>query len=345
MALWLSPTLMCVHPLPNSHTVMSLIYLMESRERKMPIPIQAVCRIYSVALAAVTEGIPWIRAVDVWHISSVAEHETVFLPESLSGNDESGSVSEEDESGAKNASKSTDSADGKYADRFDERIVGKTWAGSPVVILRSLRAPGKDESARIARWERATKDDGLCCGDDSWTDQRVRLLADEWKICTGKKATLLYTSATKKDNNLADQLREDATREDAGAVPESPAMSTHTRPFKVHSGHLIVPFTNRCVREDRDIVGHGLALAIDPGMNWSPWEPFLANVAAAATERFEALELEALEAEKLRAKSWAAKLLDNEHLRKAAGDKENIDSGADDKAAGQISDRPVFGFN
>lgn len=43
--------------------------------------MQAVCGVYSAALAAVTEGIPWIRAVDVWHISSVPEHEAVFLPE------------------------------------------------------------------------------------------------------------------------------------------------------------------------------------------------------------------------------------------------------------------------
>lgn len=43
--------------------------------------MQAVCSVYSAALAAVTEGIPWIRVVDVWHVSSVPEHEAVFLPE------------------------------------------------------------------------------------------------------------------------------------------------------------------------------------------------------------------------------------------------------------------------
>lgn len=328
----------------SSKAGVPLIDLILSRERTCPFPMQAVCRVYSAALAAVTEGIPWIRAVDVWHVSSIPEHEAVFFPESPPVLDKSGSCLGEDKTSARNPSIPATSGDGKHVDRFDERIVGHTWAGSPAVVLRSLRAPEKDESARIARWEQATEDDGLCCGDDSWTDQRLRLLAGEWKICTGKVATPSCASASKRDMNLAGQSRGGAVREDAGAAPESPATLTFARPFMVHSGHVIVPFTNRCAREDRDVVGHGLALAVDPGMDWSPWEPFLADVAAAATQRFEALEVEALAAEKLRAKAWAAKVLHSEQHHRATGDHENIDDGANDEAVGQTAGHQVDGF-
>lgn len=77
------------------------------------------------------------------------------------------------------------------------------------------------------------------------------------------------------------------------------------RPFTVHSGHLVVPFSNTCVRENPDVIGHGLVLAIDPGVDWSPWESYLAEIGTAASKRFEALEAEGFAAAKLKVKAWA----------------------------------------
>lgn len=82
------------------------------------------------------------------------------------------------------------------------------------------------------------------------------------------------------------------------------------RPFMVHTGHIIVPFLNGRVREKGgDSVGHGIVLAVDRGVDWQRWEPYLMEVAAEATRCFERLENEGEVAEKERVKVWADKLL------------------------------------
>lgn len=86
-----------------------------------------------------------------------------------------------------------------------------------------------------------------------------------------------------------------------------------------------MPFANTCVRKNPHVTGHGLVLAIDPGVDWSPWEPYLAEVGTAASKRFEALEAEGFAATKLKVKSWTTDLFsltESRHPRRrvAAGD-------------------------
>lgn len=295
-----------------------------------------MCDIYAAALVAATEGLPWVRAVDLWHISSIPEHDKVFLPEVQPLHDTS-SLSEEDEVGAsvnpQSVSEATEpksftGVSGMEGAHFDEKIVGRTWAGSPVVVLRSLRTPGRDEALRGARWLRESGD-GNIHRVDAWTDQRLRLLADEWQLCAGQGRGTRFGVPSMITSPLPavpiigtsskNQGGGSAEADIATTVPVSRSTPlTPVRPFMAHSGHLIVPFTNGRVREDPDVVGHGLALAVDRGVDWTPWESHLIDVAAAATRRFEALEDDALAAEKVRVKSWAAKILSGDQNRYVA---------------------------
>lgn len=163
-----------------------------------------MCKIYSAAIAAITQALPRIRAADIWHISSICDHNTVFelddgsTPYVIQSPSSNSSGSKAWTSRADNCgdasigvlnsveSGSISSLGGSGA-RFRERVVGKTWSGSPAVILRSLRTPGSYEAACAARWLRGNGEDGggVFGKDEDWSDDRLRLLANEWRFCTG----------------------------------------------------------------------------------------------------------------------------------------------------------------
>ena len=162
-----------------------------------------MCKIYSAAIAAITRALPWIRAADVWHISSISDHKTVFKLDDSRPNIQSPSNSSnrtwtpradncgDDSIGTLSVESGITSRDSGSSARFRERVVGKTWSGSPVVVLRSLRAPGSYEAACAARWLRGNGEDGggVFGKDEDWSDDRLRLLAEEWKFCTGMENT------------------------------------------------------------------------------------------------------------------------------------------------------------
>lgn len=356
---------------------------------------QAVCNIYSAAIAAITQALPWIRAADVWHISSICDHKTVFKlnddstrcvqspsSTSSSNNNNKTGTPRADNCGDASIGTLTSAESGSISGshggsvaRFRERVVGKTWSGSPAVILRSLRAPGSYEAACAARWIRGNGEDGgsVFGKDEDWSDDRLRLLADEWKFCTGLDRTRRhgvaggvgglsadFETAAATPAAAAQEARvrrpsvagvgspgdlETAARETSAQTSSlcsvetttgvgvlSPAGSGTTtavttsdpegaaacppprggsRPFMVHTGHLVVPFLNGRVREKGGggRVGHGVVLAVDRGVDWKRWEPYLGEVADKATRCFERLESEGEAAEKARVKIWADKLL------------------------------------
>lgn len=270
-----------------------------------------MCKIYSAAIASLTEGLPWIRAADVWHVSSILDFKTVFTPEPsilaemselptsnidqaiVAGNTNTARGDAESigtltvDSGRTTNTRCGDGA------RFCERVVGKTWSGNPAVVLRSLRVPGKDEAACAARWLRGNGEDGggVFGDDEGWTDQRLRLLADEWRACTaigdrGGGPGLGPTTAPPSPSLRASPL----------SMP---------RPFTLHTGHVIVPFLNGCLRErgdgeSREVIGHGVVLAVDRGTDWRRWEPHLMETAAVATRCLERLERDGEVAERKR---------------------------------------------
>lgn len=299
--------------------------------------IQAVCQVYSAAVKATTEALPWIRAADVWHISSIPVHETVFTPGSLPiaadpsihGVNTDNFINNPDSAisiGTPSDSSLTDTA------YFCERVIGKTWSGTPRVVLRSLRAPGRDEAACAARWLRGDGSDGggIFGDDDDWTDRRLRLLADEWKACAepGTRYGIVDDAGgVPSQQGPADTMAAETT-EPQQAAPAQEAVAAGdvgvsqpprgvARPFMIHTGHLIVPFGNGRVRQqdggNADVIGHGVVLAVDRGVDWRPWESHLAGVAAAATRCFERLENEGHAAEKARVQTWADTMLHGRH--------------------------------
>lgn len=287
-----------------------------------------MCKIYSAAIASLMEGLPWIRAADVWHVSSILEHESVFAPETRlpagtqqlpAGNDSAASDTNTAEGdigsiGTLTVESSSRSVNTNLGDgsRFCERVLGKTWSGNPAVVLRSLRAPGRDEAACTARWLRGNGEDGgsVFGDDESWTDQRLRLMADEWRACTaagGRGGGDGDGGGPSADSAVV------SPSASPGALPRSVP-----RPFMLHTGHVVVPFLNGCCpRETEDggsseVVGHGVVLAVDRGVDWGRWESHLTETAAAATRCFERLERDGEVAERARVKRWKEKLLDSQ---------------------------------
>lgn len=267
---------------------------------------QAVCKIYSAAIASLTEGLPWIRAADVWHISSILDHEAVFTPEPVDPDiaaDDTNAAGGDTESIGNLTVDSGRSLDAHCGDaaRFCERIIGKTWSGYPAVVLRSLRVPARDEAACTARWLGGNGEDGggVFGDDEGWTDQRLRLLADEWRVCTA----------------IDDGDRDPGLGSSIGSLSASPGASPPPRPFMVHTGHVIVPFSNNCLREpdgggSREATGHGVVLAVDRGVDWRRWESHLIETAVVATQCFERLERDGEVVEIERVRLWKEKLLD-----------------------------------
>lgn len=246
----------------------------------------------------------------MWHLSSIPDHETVFKPESPllvespSASQTTGTPANDNLDSASVGVLSASSG-GNWPGggaSFGERVVGKTWSGFPAVVLRSLRICGRDEAARAARWLRGDGGDGgsVFGDDDDWTDQRLRLLADEWKACAGLGAMRYGID----DAGMA------SGPENAAILNPPPRPKVVARPFMVHPGHLIVPFLNGRVREKGGaVIGHGVVLAVDRGVDWRQWEPHLTDVAGMATRCFECLELEGAVAEKARVSTWADNLI------------------------------------
>lgn len=291
----------------------------------------------------------------MWHVSSILEHETVFTPEGpplrLGSNaetttSENSGIDVEDthrneslagdtHTAAGGAGSATSASGGSVGDntsggggggaRFAERVIGKTWSGSPAVVLRSLRVPGRDEAACTARWLRANGQDGggVFGDDEGWTDQRLRLLADEWSACAGSADTPSYDvegggrgSGVGTTAPISSKYSgEAATR--SGPTPAPPPVVSPRlvpRPFMLHTGHVIVPLLNRRVREtqrdaDGVVVGHGLVLAVDRGVDWGKWESHLMETAAVATRCLERLEFEGEILERERVRRWKDHLL------------------------------------
>ncbi|CAN0520923.1 unnamed protein product [Ectocarpus sp. 12 AP-2014] len=82
----------------------------------------------------------------------------------------------------------------------------------------------------------------------------------------------------------------------------------------LHTGHVIVPFLNGRVRETEKggpnvVIGHGVVLAVDRGVDWRCWESHLTETTAVATRCFERLEREGESVERERVNDWAEKLL------------------------------------
>lgn len=283
----------------------------------LPGVFQAVCKIYSAAIASLAEGLPWVRAVDLWHVSSILDHEAVFTPEALKlpassrrSIDHQSTVADDAKPAGGdmesigtltvNSGRTVNTRCGDGA-RFCERVVGMTWSGSPAVVLRSLRVPGRDEAACAARWLRGNGEDGggVFGDDEGWTDQRLRLLADEWRACTavgdggrGGPGFGYITAGSPSSSSSP------------GASP-----LPVPRPFMLHTGHVIVPFLNGYVREMENggggkFVGHGVVLAVDRGIDWRQWESHLMETAAVATRCFERLERDGELAERERVERW-----------------------------------------
>lgn len=331
---------------------------------------QAVCKIYSAAVKALTEGLPWVRAADVWHVSSIPDHKKVFETETppppMKTRKDNNDVAVDDEASIVDGNNTVDGDMGSIGSLtvdsggtaghggeirggayFCERIVGKTWSGAPAVILRSLRVPGRDEAACAARWLRGNGEGGggVFGDDDGWTDQRLRLLAGEWRACTSAGGVPDYGLASGGGGGPGFRSRDiTATTipatvgsgtsgtaavagSDTAAILSSPlplALSPRAtpRPFMLHTGHVIVPFLNGRVRETERggpnvVIGHGVVLAVDRGVDWRCWESHLTETAAVATRCFERLEREGESVERERVNDWAEKLLN----RNTAGPK------------------------
>lgn len=298
---------------------------------------KAVCKIYAAAVKAATHALPWIRAADIWHLSSVPNHETVFeptpprLPKSSSTSstvrNHASMAAKEDVLKHQRASARGEAVIGasdvgtpsitlgnhSHASvgsdaRFREKVIGKTWSGSPTIVLRSLRSPGRNEALRAARWLRGTDDadewNGCAFGDDDgWTNQRLRLLAEEWRVCAGLETASRSSCVPSSHRDYPDLKEPDLT-------------ATHPRPtntpriFTVHTGHLIVPFLNaRVQKKGGDMVGHGVVLAVDRRVDWRPWESHLIELATTATRCFECLESQGAAIEKSSVNAWASTLL------------------------------------
>ncbi|CAM9193761.1 unnamed protein product [Scytosiphon promiscuus] len=333
-----------------------------------PCPYEAVCKIYAAAITALTQGLPWIRAADVWHVSSIPDHETVFTreppPRSQPLATPTAASPKSNNDGASDDETDTDAGDAISAgggagsigtltvdsggptrqdsSTFCERVVGKTWSGVPVVVVRSLRVPGREEAAFAARWLRENGEDGggVFGDDEGWTDQRLRLLADEWEACTRGPAnnvitcganrggggdsvlasTTAATAAAGSEYSGAAAKRSTAAQrpKPAGAPESSPSpaasLRVFPRPFMAHTGHLIVPFMTGCVqrawkRGENAVIGHGVVLAVDRGVDWRRWESHLVEVAVVATRCFERLELDGEIVERERVRLWGERLL------------------------------------
>lgn len=253
----------------------------------------------------------------MWHISSIPDHETVFIPAPLSvaADSPTSSCNTATKTPGDTASIGTSTensfTNGAY---FCERVIGKTWSGTPTVVLRSLRASGRDEAACAARWVHGDGSDGggIFGDDDGWTDRRLRLLADEWRVCA-ELGTHYGIVDDVEDVPFKPQPSPTPAEVDASHVGAFESRQGASKPFMVHTGHLIVPFGNGRVRQqdggDTNVIGHGVVLAVDRGVDWRRWESHLTDVAAAATRCFERLEHEGYAAEKARAKTWAKQLL------------------------------------
>lgn len=257
---------------------------------------------YSTAVAAATKAVPWIRTADVWHVSHLPEYQAVFLPseyaiprETHTSNggrypqrkSESPASSVLGENGA--GCWSNARGIGPDGEIFSERVIGRTWDGSPVVVLRSLRTPGQEEGQRTHRWRRAQGgSEGF--GDDEWSDRRLRLLAEEWELCVSRNSRRECNRDLPRRSSAAGRIGIGSVY---GRGQGTVGISTQEPvpvPFTVHTGHVIVPFLNGRVREDSDIIGHGLALEFDSRFDWKPWEPLLVKISTETTRRLEEIE-------------------------------------------------------
>ena len=111
----------------------------------------------------------------------------------------------------------------------------------------------------------------------------------------------------------------------SGPAPAPPAASPRLapQPFMLHTGHVIVPFLNRRVREAEKegngmVFGHGLVLAVDRGIDWWKWESHLTETGKMATRCFERLEREGEIIERERVRRWRDELLEMQ-TRELAG--------------------------
>lgn len=257
---------------------------------------------YSTAVAAATKAVPWIRTVDVWHVSHLPEYQAVFLPSEYAiprethtskgggypqGKPESTASSVLGESGAGWGSNA--GGIGPEGEILSERVIGRTWDDSPVVVLRSLRTPGQEEEQRAHRWRRAQGGSGGF-GDDEWSDRRLRLLAEEWELCVSRNSRRECGQDLARRSSAAGRIGIGSVY---GRGQGTVGISTQEPvpvPFTVHTGHIIVPFLNGRVREDNDVIGHGLALEFDPRFDWKPWEPLLVKIATETTRRLEEID-------------------------------------------------------
>lgn len=336
-----------------------------------------VCKIYAAAITSITEGLPWVRAADVWHVSSILEHKAVFTPKPPSApsppqqrsrpisplhapthgpknnrNNRNDSRIDDDTAIAGDAVDGVNDIEGgliagsigsltavsgggngerRSGARFCERVVGKTWSGAPAVVLRSLRVPGRDEAACTARWLRGNGEDGggVFGNDVGWTDQRLRLLADEWRACTGLPAATAAAATTAHSAPVAAAAAAGAAAASSSAAAAAVASLPLSvpRPFMIHTGHVIVPFLNRRVREgytsggnnrNNTVIGHGVVLAVDRGVDWRKWESHLVEAAVVTTRCFERMEREGEVAERERVKLWREELLDGNPARRSS---------------------------
>ncbi|CAM9268105.1 unnamed protein product, partial [Discosporangium mesarthrocarpum] len=320
----------------------------------LPLNHQAICHVYCSARAAVAEGLPWVCGVNIWHVSSIPEDELAFPPPSpprpctttcpspsdsgpnsaagLGGSSagkgdplEEGSTGEPDGSvrrGQKvvfcrdNAAAAAPSDPG-----FREHVTGRTWSGTPRVVLRSLWSPEQCEVCRAAQWLKEEWT-GVFAGDIDWTDSRLRLLADEWELCASggdcvkghKKAggdantggridgekSAIEGAATGGGGQKGEGAGEGEEVKESGCEGSDEGCGGERLdafcppPFVVHTGHLIVPFHDRHTRDNTSVVGHGLALMVDSDRfvngtedrgveKWKPWEGFLKDIACAAS--------------------------------------------------------------
>lgn len=247
---------------------------------------QEACTVYSAVIAAATQVLPWIQAADVWHISYIPDSETVTISDSPISVNLSFGTNGPSAATATSLAKTILAPDSAAFDmnaRFDERVIAKTTSETPTIVLRSLRAPGREEAERGARWSRESKhlSGGGSEGNGSWTNQNLRLLADEWTLCTGrsKPPGVLEMISLSHEALLHGKTEHDSIS--AAAVP---------RPFMVHSGHIIIPFVNGRVMNQKDeVLGHGVVLAVAHGVDWRKWESHLIDIAKVASRWFEYL--------------------------------------------------------
>lgn len=247
--------------------------------------MQLLHAVYEAAISAVSLGLPMVRAIDLWHISSVPEHRPVLAgadkawPAGFLGVNPNVDVLRGASSAGPATSMHVESGCLQDADCLHEQVLGRTHARAPAVILRSVRQFQPVEARRYERWIRlGGRSDGIG-GKGSWTDERLRLLAEEWQLCAGESHA---GSAVSARADHTPSLGMSAMPAAAGASQKK-ASSGHGRPFMAHTGHLILPFSTTALQDECHVIGHGLALSIDSVCDWRLWEPFLTDIITATS--------------------------------------------------------------